>query len=84
MNIQIVISDDVTGLLTSKCITANDAITAVSAAERDRRYFEGADGERICALHLENLTYWVSYTQRGNMFEVRNAYYHRMKFDEKA
>ena len=82
MSIQIVINDDVTGLLASKCIGADDVKTAVTNAECDKLYFEGADGERLCALKMENLTYWVSYAPCGAALEVRNAYFHRMRFDE--
>ena len=82
MDFQIKISSDAAELLGQKCIGPEEAKTAISIAERDKLYFEGKDGERLCVLHLENVTYWVSYMPRGDVFEVQSAYFHRMKFEE--
>lgn len=69
--------------LKRKCIGENDVVSAVTNAERNRTYFEDGGGARICALRLENLTYWVEYEPRGgNSFEIKNAYFHRMSFEE--
>ena len=82
MGIQIVITPGAAELLSKKCIGENDALTAVQIAEQNNRYFEDENGVRLCALQLENVTYWVSYMLHGNVLEVTGAYCHRMKFEE--
>ena len=66
-----------------KCITESDAVAAVRAAEQSKCYFEDAGGGRLCVLQLENVTYWVSYTSCNTTLEIKNAYCHRMKYEEK-
>ena len=82
MAIQIVINEDVAEQLALKCISAADAEAAVATAELDKLFFERVGGERLCALRLENVTYWIEYTACGTTLEVKNAYFHRMKFEE--
>ena len=83
MSIQIVINDEIKELLASKCIGADDVKSAIYTAECEKLYFEGADGDRLCALKMENLTYWVSYAAGTDTLEVHNAYFHRMRYEEK-
>ena len=83
MGCEIIIGSGASELFDQKCIGEGDIRAAILAAESDKRYFEGEGGLRICALPLENLTYWVRYRPVGNdTFEVQNAYFHRMKFEE--
>ena len=82
MDIHIVMAEDVMANLEQRCIDVNDAVAAVRGAEREGVYFEDANGVRLCSLQLEHVTYWVSYTPRGDKLEITGTYCHRMKFEE--
>ncbi len=80
---QIVMSAVASEIIDQKRLSAGDIETAVSRAEESGLYFKNSGGVRICALQLENLMYWVCYSPRtDDVFEVQNAYCHRMKFEE--
>jgi len=68
-----------------KLITDSDVREAIFSAEKDKDFFEDANGLRTACLQKSVLTYWVDYREsESGRYTVEAAYCHRMHIGEEA
>jgi len=80
--IELVVDAETAERIDRKLIALNELREAISLAEGAGTFFEREDGVRQCSQIKAALVYWVTYKPlRDNVFEISDAYYHRMKFE---
>jgi Fe-S oxidoreductase len=83
--IELRVSPETAERIDRKLIALDEVREAIYRAEADGAKFSGDGGVCQCSMAKSVLTYWVMYKPLGgNAFEILDAYYHRMRFDEGA
>ena len=83
--IRVEFSEQARANMEDKLITDSEIAEAIWMAEREKDYFEDADGLRSACMVKKVLTYWVDYREtEAGAYRVENAYCHRMRIGEEA
>lgn len=76
----LVVPDDVWRTMEKRCILMADVEEVVRhSKETGERFLNPEDGSYLASRRIENVTYWVRYTETGKELRVVSAYSHRME-----
>ena len=76
--LNITFSKEARANMEDKLILDSEIAEVIFKAERDKQFFETANGTKIASLEKDVLTFWAEYKKTDNGFFVEYAYYHRM------
>ncbi|MDR0446567.1 MAG: NAD(P)-binding protein [Oscillospiraceae bacterium] len=82
-DIELIIDPETAERVDRKLISLSDIREALYLARESGGFFTASDGTRQCSMLRTALVYWVHYREpREGVYEILDAYYHRMKFSE--